>query len=170
MRKKRIWGVFFLVSLIILMNSMDSIAGDVWAAAAPSCEKSQTGVYFSLEEALAEPGRPALLVFFSLSCHVCWDELFEMKEFIEKYNIPVELIGIAREEPEELRAFAARYSFDHPVVHDRKKELYRRFKVKLEPHRVILEKNRIIYEDDRDLDFITRRERAKQCLLAIASR
>jgi peroxiredoxin len=127
-------------------------------------------VFSSLEEAVADSERPVLLVFFSLACHVCWDELFEMKEFIEKSNIPVELIGIAREAPEELRAFAARYSFGHPVVQDRNKKLYRRFKVKLEPYRVILEKKRVIYEDDCDLNFFVRRERAKRCLLAIASR
>lgn len=127
-------------------------------------------IFSSLEEAAADSGRPVLLVFFSLACHVCWDELFEMKEFIEKSNIPVGLVGVARETPEELRAFMARYSFNHPVVHDRKKELYRRFKVKLEPYRVVLDDNRVIYEDDYDLDFIARRERAKQCLLAVASR
>jgi hypothetical protein len=133
-------------------------------------EVGETGIYSSLEEAVANPEQPVLLVFFSLSCHVCWDELFEMKEFIEKYSIPVGIVGIARETPEELRAFVARYSFGHPVVCDRRKELYRRFKVKLEPYRVILEKNRVIYEDDCDLDFFTRRERTKQCLLAIASK
>jgi len=171
MRKKRASRVFYFMSLMMSVNLMSFAAGPgQGGAVTASWEKSQAGIFSSLDEAVADPERPVLLVFFSLACHVCWDELFEMKEFIDKFSIPVEIIGISLDLPEELRAFVARYSFGHPVVCGRKKELYRRFKVKLEPCRVILERNRVIYQDDYDLDFLARREKAKQCLLAIASR
>ncbi len=171
MRKKRVLNVFYIMSLVISVNSMSFAAGTGrCGAVTASWDESRAGIFSSLEDAVADPEQPVLLVFFSLACHFCWDELFEMKEFIKKFSIPVELIGISLDSPDELQSFAARYSFGHPIVRDRNKELYRRFKVKLEPHRVVLEKNRVIYEDDDDLDFLARREKAKQCLLAIASR
>ncbi len=171
MKKKGAPSVSYFMSLIMAINTTGYSAGSSRGqAVTASREKSQAGIFLSLEEAVADTERPVLLVFFSLACHVCWDELFEMKEFIDKFSIPVELIGISLDLPEELRTFVARYSFGHPVVCDRKKELYRRFKVKLEPCRVILDKNRVIYQDDDGLDFLTRREKAKQCLLAVASK
>lgn len=139
----------------------------------PSLARSpqvQEKIYASLEEAVAGSSGPQLLIFFSLSCHVCWEDLFEMKEFIEKYHIPVGIIGIGRESITELESFAARYSFPYPIVHDRTKQLYRRFRVKLEPYRVILDQGRVLYQDDLTVDFFERRDRAKQCLLEIASR
>ncbi len=127
-------------------------------------------IYTSLEEAVADSSRPQLLVFFSLVCHVCWEELFEMKEFVERYSIPVEIVGIAKEPPAELQSFAARYSFAYPIIYDSDKKLYRRFRVKLEPFRVILVKGTILYQDDLDIDYLERRERVKRCLLEIASK
>ncbi|MBM3284985.1 MAG: peroxiredoxin family protein [Candidatus Aminicenantes bacterium] len=132
--------------------------------------EDQQRLFASLEEVVSGSPVPFVAVFFSLSCHVCWDELFEMKEFIEKYHIPVGIVGISRDSPDELRAFSRRYSFFYPIVCDERKQLYRRFKVKLEPYRIILEKGKVLYEDDLNEDFVTRRDKIKRCLLAIASR
>jgi hypothetical protein len=127
-------------------------------------------VVSSLAEAVCRPDGPLLLVFFSLECPVCWAELFEMKYFVEKNSIPIELIGICQESRDELEPFLAKYSFFYPVVSDRRKEVYRRFKVKLEPHCVILENGCVIFEDNAAEDLLLRREKAYQCLLGIASR
>lgn len=127
-------------------------------------------VVSSLGEAVHRPEAPLLLVFFSLECPVCWAELFEMKYFVEKNNIPVELVGICRESNDDLEPFLAKYSFYYPVVSDRHKELYRRFKVGLEPHRVVLENNRVLFQDDVSEDFVIRREKIVRCLIEIASR
>ncbi len=181
MRKKSFFSVYLLVSVTaalvaILVGPMGFLAfpveknragfipGDYWNP------EKQTQVFFSLEEAVSGSGEPQLLVFFSLACPVCWEELFEMKEFIEKFSIPVGIVGISRESPDELRAFAARYSFPYPIVYDEHKKLYRRFKVKLEPYRILLEKEQILYQDDLDENFQQRRDRIKRCLLEIASR
>lgn len=126
-------------------------------------------IYSSLEEIPEISTRPVLLVFFSLVCHVCWDELFEMKEFIEKFSLPVVLIGVSADESVELQAFASRYSFNYPIVRDKEKRLYRQFKVRLEPYRVILYNHQQVYADDLLLDYQTRRENAKQCLLNLVS-
>ncbi|MDH7512498.1 MAG: thioredoxin family protein [Clostridiales bacterium] len=171
MRKKNVSNVFIIMSMVISVNLMSFGAGTGQGGAVTApLEESQARIFSSLDEAVTAPEQPVLLVFFSLACHMCWDELFEMKEFVKKYSIPVEIVGISLDLTEELQSFAVRYSFGHPIVRDRNKELYRRFKVKLEPHRVVLEKNRVIYQDDDDLDFLARRDKAKQCLLAIASR
>lgn len=132
--------------------------------------KGQKPIFTSLEEAVAGSSKPQLLIFFSLACHVCWEELFEMKEFIETYTIPVGIVGIAHEPPAELASFAARYSFPYPIVHDGTRQLFRQFRVKLEPFRVILEKGTILYRDDLDVDYFERRDRVKRCLLEIASK
>ena len=127
-------------------------------------------IFSSLEEAVPRPVRPLLLVFFSLECHICWDELFEMRYFLEKNSIPVDLVGISREPEEELRPFLSKYAFSYPVVSDRGKTLFRRFKVRLEPFRVILNQGSVLYEDDSSQDFFVRRDRVKRCLVEIASR
>ena len=127
-------------------------------------------IFVTLSEAAPRPERPILLLFFSLACHICWEELFEMKHFIEKNIIPVDLIGISCEPEDELRPFLSKYAFFRPVISDRAKALYRRFGVRLEPYRVVLEGDRILYRDETAEDFFVRRERAKRCLLEIASR
>jgi peroxiredoxin len=126
-------------------------------------------IYQSLEEATRNSSQPVLLVFFSLACYVCWDELFEMKEFIEKFSLPVLLVGVSTDGKEELQAFADRYSFPYPIVQDEEKQLYRRYRVRLEPYRLILVKNQPVYQDDDLLDYSSRREKAKNFLFRLAS-
>lgn len=127
-------------------------------------------IFFSLEEAVPAPARPILLVFFSPDCHVCWEELFEMRSFLQILSIPIDIVGISADPREELEAFLAKYGFSGPVVCDRARRLYRRFGVKLEPYRVILKGNEVVYADDYDIDFFLRRERVKQCLLELVSK
>lgn len=138
--------------------------------AATVTKEETVKIFSSLEEAVPRPVRPLLLVFFSLECHICWDELFEMRYFLEKNSIPVDLVGISREPEEELRPFLSKYAFSYPVVSDRGKTLFRRFKVRLEPFRVILNQGSVLYEDDSSQDFFVRREKVKRCLVEIASR
>jgi peroxiredoxin len=127
-------------------------------------------IYLTLDEVPRPAQKPLVLVFFSLECAVCWEELFEVKYFIEKERIPVELAGISGEAREELEPFLAKYGFFYPVVSDRWRALYRRFRVKLEPVVVIIEGDRLIYQDSTVEDFSLRREKVKQCLLKIASK
>ncbi len=127
-------------------------------------------IFGSLEEAVRRPARPLLLVFFSLECHLCWDELFEMRFFLEKNSIPVDLVGISREPEEELRPFLSKYAFSYPVVSDRQKALFRRFKVRQEPYRVIVYQDTVLFQDDTSQDFFVRRDRVKRCLIELASR
>lgn len=176
MRKKRFCSVFIIVSLIFWANSRAKVGGHGMmlqerASQGALWPDGQGRIFSSLEEVVSPSSPlPHLLIFFSLACHVCWDELFEMKEFIEKYNIPVGIVGIAKETPQALQSFAARYSFVYPIVLDAERQLYRKFRVRLEPYRVILERGKIIYQDDLDEDFLIRRDKAKRCLLEIASR
>jgi peroxiredoxin len=127
-------------------------------------------IFRSLDQAAPRPERPVLLLFFSLDCHVCWEELFEMKHFIEKNAVPVDLIGVSSVPEEELKPFLSKYAFFRPVVSDRARALYRRFGVRLEPDRVLLQGDRVLYRDDTAKDFFVRRDQAKQCLLEMASR
>jgi peroxiredoxin len=143
---------------------LNPLPGQIWP------KGGEVEIFGTLNEAAPRPDRPLLLVFFSLGCHVCWEELFEMKHFIENGAIPVDLIGISCEPEEELRPFLSKYAFFHPVVSDRAKALYRRFGVRLEPVRVILDGDKVIYKDDTAEDFFVRREKAKRCLLEMASR
>ena len=128
-------------------------------------------IFRSLEEAVPQLERPLLLIFFSLDCPVCWEELFEMRIFLENNSIPVDLVGICREAEEELRPFLSKFAFFYPVVSDRRKALFRKFRVRLEPFRVILAPDlSILYEDDMGQDFYLRRDEVKRWLLLIASR
>lgn len=127
-------------------------------------------IFGALCEAAPRPDRPLLLLFFSLGCHICRDELFEMRDFIERNDIPVDLIGISSETEDDLSPFLRKYAFFHPVVSDRGRTLYRRFGVRLEPFRVILQEDRVLYLDEPAEDFFVRRDRVKRWLVEMASR
>lgn len=165
MRKTTLTTVLIYIGFIIMWLS--GILGTAGQAGEPA---RQVRIVSSLGEAVRHPEGPLLLVFFSLECPVCWAELFEMKYFVEKNLIPVEFVGICRESNADLEPFLAKYSFYYPVVLDRNKELYRRFRVRLEPHRIVLENGRILFEDDGSEDFAIGREKLIRCLLEIASR
>jgi len=157
-RKKACGGV------LLFMSCCFALCGSVFFGG----EKAR--IHSSLAEAVRRPDGLLLLVFFSLDCHVCWEDLIEMKYFIEKNSVPIELIGISKDTPAELEEFLDKYSFSYPVVCDRRKELYRRFKVKLEPVIIILKNDSVLYQDDIYEDFLTGREKLKRCLLEIASK
>lgn len=122
-------------------------------------------IFASLEEALPRPGSPVLLVFFSTDCVVCWEDLFEMKYFIEENHLPIQLIGVTRDPLKDVESFLKKYSFSSPVVCDRKRELYRRFRVSLEPFRVVIRDGEIEFRDDDLQEFQKRKERIKKWLL-----
>jgi len=124
----------------------------------------------SLEEAAGRRPGPAVLVFFSLDCPVCWEEIFEVRYVIEKNNIPVALIGISADSLGDLEPFLARHAFFYPVVSDQGRELFRRFKVKLEPFVVVLEGGRVIHRDNTSEAMDVRREKLTQCLLEISAK
>jgi peroxiredoxin len=153
------------LSIVLLLGCLMSLPG-----AATVTKEETVKIFSSLEEAVPRPARPLLLVFFSLECHLCWDELFEMRYFLEKNSIPVDLVGISREPEEELRPFLSKYAFSYPVVSDRGKTLFRKFRVRLEPFCVILNQGSVLYEDDTSQDFFVRRDEVKRCLVEIASR
>jgi len=153
------------VLIVLLMGGLMGLS-----EAATLTKDETVKIFSSLEEAIPCPERPLLLVFFSLGCHPCWDELFEMRYFLEKNSIPVDLVGISREPEEELRPFLGKYAFFYPVVSDRRKTLFRKFKVRLEPFCVILDQGSVLYEDDTNQDLFARRDEVKRCLVEIASR
>jgi len=74
---------FILGWSVALLLSPDFIYGQQLVAQHLSQPRAR--IYSSLEEAIGNSSQPVVLIFFSLACYVCWDELFEMKEFIEKF-------------------------------------------------------------------------------------
>jgi len=124
----------------------------------------------NLEEAAAGPVRLAVLVFFALDCPVCWEELFEVRYVVEKQGIPADLIGISADTAAELEPFLGKHAFFYPVVSDRGRKLFRRFRVRLEPFVVVLDGDRVIYQDNTSEGMDTRRENLKRCLLEISAK
>lgn len=118
----------------------------------------------SLEEAAAGQGGPVLLVFFSTSCAVCYEDLFEMRYFVEASGLPVRIVGIAAGAREDLEAFLAKYGFEGPVIHDPKRKVHRAFRVDLVPDRIVWKDGRILFRDDGRKDFSERREEIKKWL------
>lgn len=151
----------FLGSVILLNSSL--LTGQ---------SQSLSGsIYNSLEEIAGYGQRPLVLVFISLTCHVCWEELFEMKDFVDRLALPVTLVGISAENREQLAQFARRYSFGYPIIEDRSKTLFRRFRVRLEPFVVVLDsKGEVFHLDDPLLDFETRRDLNKKKILELAGK
>lgn len=154
MNKRRLYYLLHLFLTLLFIMKLD--AGD---------EKIK--IFSSIDEVNHETNGMFLLIFFSTDCSVCWDDLFEMKYFVEKNNLPVQIVGVSKDTREELEQFLEKYSFYYPVINDRKGKLYKRFKVDLEPFKIILMDNEIVYKDNYYEDFSIRKEKLKKCLLKI---
>ncbi len=141
------------------------------AAAALACFAPGRDVFLarSLEEVLP-PDKPALLVFFSTTCATCFDELFEMRYFVETRGLPVEVIGITGGSREEVTAFLGKYAYHGPVVLDAKARLRRAFRVDFVPLSIVVRRGRVVCRADIYQEPRRRRERVKRCLLEIGSR
>ncbi len=136
-------------------------------AGAPSRVSGQNQFFSSLEEVLGREERPILLVFFSTDCSICWDDLLEMRLFLERHRLRVGIVGISQDDEKELENFRLKYSFFYPIVLDRSRRIFRAHRVDLVPFKVVLQGSRVIYRDDYYRDFFLRQEEAKRCLMSI---
>lgn len=131
----------------------------------PYGQKNQ--LFSTLEVAAGENNGPYLLVFFSTSCQVCWKDLIEMKYFIDKNNISIRLIGVSRDLKDELNIFIEKYSIDCAVVIDTKGKLYQKYKVELEPYKIIILNKSVFYRDSYYESFQEREKKIKEVLLEL---
>jgi hypothetical protein len=118
----------------------------------------------SLAEAVPPGGGPVLLVFFSIECAFCYEELFEARYLIDRGGWPVPVIGVTLALRDDLEAFLEKYAWTSPVVLDRRKVLFRRFKVDGVPFKALLLGNETIYRDDPTLGPEAHRKELTQCL------
>ncbi len=121
----------------------------------------------SFDEAVQNKSGPYLLVFFSTSCQVCWEDLIKMKYFLHKHSLDIRLVGVSKDLKEDLVKFAEMYSIDCPVVSDRKGELYKKYQVDLEPFKLILLNSRVFYRDSYYEGLQKREENIKKILLKL---
>ena len=127
-----------------------------------------------LDEAVPPGSGPALLVFFSTECPVCYDDLFESRYLVERGGWPVAVVGVCAGPRPDLERFLEKHAWTLPVVHDRRRALVRRFKVDAPPHKVLLAGGgaaaEAIYEDDPRLALEDRRKELERCLTRLFSR
>jgi hypothetical protein len=124
----------------------------------------------SLDEAAPPGSGPVLLVFFSIECPVCYEELFEARYFIDKGRWPVAVVGVSIALRDDLQAFLEKHAWTSPVVLDRRKTLFRKFKVEAVPFKVLWLGTEAVYRDDPYLGPDARREELTKCLTRLFSR
>lgn len=124
----------------------------------------------SLDEAAPPGSGPVLLVFFSIECPVCYEELFESRYLIDDGPWLVDVVGVSLALRDDLEAFLEKFAWTSPVVLDRRKVLFRRFKVDAVPYKVLLVGKEAVYRDDPYLRSEARREELKKCLKRLFSR
>ena len=124
----------------------------------------------SLDEAATSGSGPMLLVFFSIECPVCYEELFESRYLIDKGGWPVAVVGVSLALRDDLETFLNKYAWTSPVVLDRRKVLFRKFKVDAVPFRILLLGKEEVYRDDPYLGPEARRKRLTKCLIGLFSR
>ena len=139
------------------------------AALAGSASSGDVSLYLSLDEILP-PDKPALLVFFSTTCVSCYDELFEMRYFVEAHGLPIEVIGVTGSPREEVAAFLGKYAYHRPVVLDAKARIRRAFRVDVVPLSLVVRGGRVVCRAKIYQEPQRRREEIKRCLLEIGSR
>ncbi len=111
----------------------------------------------------------ALLVFFSTGCVSCYDDLFEMRHLVDKNGWPVSVVGVAAGVREDLEDFLEKYAWPHPVVWDRKKTVFKRFKVRNAPHKVVVLDGDVVYRDDPYKDYASQRAEIAKFLKGLFS-
>lgn len=124
----------------------------------------------SLEEAAPAGSGPVLLVFFSIECAVCYEELFEARYLIDRGRWPVAVVGVSLALRDDLEAFLEKHAWTQPVVLDRRKVLFRRFQVHAVPFKVLMLGKDAVYRDDPYLGPDARREELVKCLTRLFSR
>ncbi|MGZ5468324.1 MAG: peroxiredoxin family protein [Candidatus Aminicenantales bacterium] len=136
----------------------------------PEVKAVDVRICASLDEA-APPGTGSvLLVFFSIECPVCYQELFEARYLVDRGRWPVAVIGVSLALRDDLQAFLEKYAWTSPVVLDRRKALFRKFKVDAVPYKALLVGTEAVYRDDPYLGSDARREELTKCLTRIFSR
>lgn len=124
----------------------------------------------TLEEATGPAGGPVLLVFFSTECPSCYDDLFEARYLVEKGGFDVAVIGVFSGPRDTLLAFLEKFAWSLPVVLDRRKTLFRKFRVDMVPYKALLSGGEAVYRDDPYKDYGRRREDLERCLKKMFSR
>lgn len=124
----------------------------------------------SLEEAVPPGGRTVLLVFFSTGCVICYDDLFESRLLVERNGWPVAVVGVHLGPYEDLKAFLDKYRWDLPVVLDRRKLLFRKYRVTAVPDIVLLAGDEVAHRSDPYHDHGRRREELRRSLERIFGR
>jgi hypothetical protein len=124
----------------------------------------------SLGDAVPPGSGPVLLVFFSIECPVCYDDLFEARYLVDKGRWPVDVVGVSLALRDDLQAFLEKHAWTSPVVLDRRKVLFRKFKVDAVPYKVLLLGTEAVYRDDPYLGPEARREELIRCLKRLFSR
>ena len=136
----------------------------------PAVDALDVRICASLDEAAPAGSGPLLLVFFSIECPVCYEELFESRYLIDGGGWPVSVVGVSLALRDDLEAFLEKFAWTSPVVLDRRKVLFRRFKVDAVPYKVLLVGPETVYRDDPYLGPEARREEFKRCLTRLFSR
>lgn len=173
MRKIFKSSLTFLVPIIIFssINFKGEGFKNEFSASKRAVELARSDVqktyFYSLQEAPVDLNRPFLLIFFNVSCHVCWDELFVWREFVETRHIPVQLAGITRDPEEAVSHFLKKYPLTFPIIVDRQGHLFRFYRVRLEPFLILGRGQEIIYKDNLIEPMAKRRAKLEQCLLTL---
>jgi hypothetical protein len=144
-----------------------ALAAAVLAAAAGPAE---VRICAGLDEAAPPGAGPALLVFFSTDCSVCYDDLFEARYLVDKGRWPVAVVGVSAGPREELTTFLEKHAWTLPVVLDRRRALAKRFRVDALPFKALLVGSETLYRDDPYLGLEARRKELKRCLTRHFSR
>jgi hypothetical protein len=124
----------------------------------------------TLEEAAPAGSGPVLLVFFSIECPVCYEELFEARYLLDRGRWPVPVVGVSLALRDDLEAFLDKHAWTQPVVLDRRKVLFRRFRIQAVPFKILIVGTEAVYRDDPYLGPDARREELVQCLTRLFSR
>ena len=136
----------------------------------PAAEPVEVRICAGLDEAVPPGSGPVVIVFFSIECPVCYEELFETRYLIDQGGWPVAVVGVALALRDDLEAFLEKHSWTSPVVLDRRKVLFRRYKVDAVPFKVLLAGGEAVYRDDPYLGPEARREELAKCLTRLFSR
>ncbi len=133
----------FLSVLLILVIATSSFAGAKHKA--PKLKlKDVNGNVITYKDLL---GKPTILVFWSLNCHSCRDELPELNKLYEKYKDKVNFFAVVvnTNDIEEIKETQKEWGFNMPILIGTPKTIYR-FRIIGTPITYVIDQNWYIFK------------------------
>lgn len=89
-----------------------------------------------------------VLIFFSLGCKVCYDDILRANKLFDKYKKNLSIIGISKDDYKDLSTFQKNHAIKFPLYSNKSGKIFKKFNVREVPHIVMVKDQKVVFEYD----------------------